>query len=113
MRVRIWPSTCVGLSECFGPTRGWLRVIRIVQVVVRGARIYSIIDWKSVNIVLGWSRQPTRDPRPNYDLDMSRLRGDWIKSRGETWLSSEANSTSSCTTGFEDLSRSLEGAFVL
>ena len=27
MRVRIWPSTCVGLSECFGPTRGWLRVI--------------------------------------------------------------------------------------
>ena len=43
MRVRIWTSTCVGLSECFGPTRGWLRVIRIVQVVVRGARIYSIL----------------------------------------------------------------------
>ena len=21
MRVRIWPSSCVGLSECFGPTR--------------------------------------------------------------------------------------------
>ena len=44
-RVKIWPSTCVlTYQSAFGPTRGWLRVNRIVRVVVRGrARIHNMV----------------------------------------------------------------------
>ena len=46
MTVRIWPLTYVlTCQSAFGPTKGWLRVIRIVRVVVRGrARIHNMVS---------------------------------------------------------------------